>query len=309
MHRRDILRVASAAVGGAALLTGAPALAIRPQARTAPGRRVGPYVETADGVQLFVRDWGNGPPLLFLSGWTLPSDVWGYEMTPLAEAGFRCVAYDRRGHGRSSDPGRGYDYDTLADDLGAVIDALDLRDVTVIAHSMAGGEVVRCLSRGDAQRIARIAFIGTTLPFLTKTDDNPDGIDAAVFEQTRRSVFAKDFPTVLQANLRPFLTPETSDAMVEWVRNLMLQCSLKAAIDCNKALASTDFRAELRALKTPTLFVHGDRDVSAPAPLTLRKASQLMPHAQTRVYEGAPHGLMLTHAAQLNRDLTAFVRA
>jgi pimeloyl-ACP methyl ester carboxylesterase len=307
MHRRDILRAASAAVGGAALLTGAPALAAPLQVRLT-GRRVGPYVETGDGVQLFVRDWGDGPALVFLSGWTLPSDVWGYQMTPLADAGFRCVAYDRRGHGRSSDPGRGYDYDTLADDLGAVLHALDLRDVTVVAHSMAGGEVVRRLARGDAQRIARVAFIGTTLPFLMKTADNPDGVDAALLEQTRQSVFAKDFPTVLQANLRPFLTPETSDAMLEWVRNLMLQCSLKAAIDCNKALASTDFRAELRALRTPTLFIHGERDVSAPAPLTLSKAAQLVSRSKTRIYEGAPHGLMLTHAAQLNRDLMEFAR-
>jgi non-heme chloroperoxidase len=295
-------------MGGAALLSGTATLAARATAAAPTARRVGPYVETADGAQLYVRDWGKGPTVLFLGGWTLPSDVWGYQMTPLAEAGFRCIAYDRRGHGRSSDPGRGYDYDTLADDLAAVLDALDLRDVVVVAHSMAGGEAVRCASRGGAGRVARIVFIGTTLPFLTKTADNPDGLDPALFEQSRQSVFVKGFPTVLQANLRPFLTPEASDAMVEWVRTLMLQCSLKAAIDCNKALTATDFRAELRALKTPALFIHGDRDVSAPAPLSAAKAAQLMPHATIKIYEGAPHGLMLTHAARLNRDLMEFAR-
>jgi pimeloyl-ACP methyl ester carboxylesterase len=309
MQRRDILKFVSASVGGAALLTGGQALAGRPRSRTSAARRNGPYVETADGAQLFFRDWGEGPALLFLSGWTLPSDIWAYQMTPLSEAGFRCVAYDRRGHGRSSDPGRGYDYDTLANDLGAVLEALDLREVTVVAHSMAGGEVVRRLSLGGPRRIARVALVGTTLPFLMKTEDNPDGVDPAIFEQTRQSVLTKDFPTLLQANLQPFVMPETSDAMLEWVRNLMLQCSLKAAIDCNKALTTTDFRAELRALATPALFVHGDRDVSAPAPLTLRKAAQLAPHAAIKLYEGAPHGLMLTHAAQLSRDLTEFARS
>jgi non-heme chloroperoxidase len=310
MHRRDILKAATATLGGAAILgTQSAAGAAEQRPGKVAGRRIGPYVETADGAQLFVRDWSSGAPVVFMSGWTLPSDSWGYQMTPLSEAGLRCIAYDRRGHGRSSDPGRGFDYDTLADDLSAVLEALDLQDVTLVAHSMAGGEAIRYLSRHGSQRVARLALIGTTLPFLSKTADNPDGLDPAIFEQGRQSVFARDFPTVLQANLRPFLLPETPDATLDWVRNMMLQCSLKAAIDCNRALTSTDFRSELPKIALPILIVHGDKDSSAPLPLTASKAAQLAPRATTKIYAGAPHGLMLTHAAQLNRDLLEFMRA
>ncbi len=157
----------------------------------------GPFIETRDGTQLFYRDWGSGAPLVFISGWALTSDCWGYQMAPLSDSGLRCIAYDRRGHGRSSDPGRGFDYDTLADDLAAVLDALDLKNVTLVTHSMAGGEAVRYLSRHGSKRVARVALIAATLPFLTKTADNPDGIDPAVFENARRNVLLRDFPKAL----------------------------------------------------------------------------------------------------------------
>jgi non-heme chloroperoxidase len=308
MIRRDMLKAAAAALGGAGLLGARPAaLAAAPSGRGVSTVRGAPFVETRDGTLLFLRDWGAGAPVLFLSGWTLPSDVWAYQMIPLSEAGLRCVAYDRRGHGRSSDPGAGYDYDTLADDLAEVLTALDLRDVTLVAHSMAGGEAVRYLSRHGSRRIKRLALLGATLPFMTKSADNPDGIDPAALEQTRRNVFAKGFPTVLHENLRPFVVAETSDATLDWVRSMMLQCSLKAAMDLNRALMSTDFRAELPRLATPTLIVHGDRDASAPFGITAHKTAQLLPNVETRIYEGAPHGLMLTHAARLNQDLLEFI--
>src|SRR6185436_18067818 len=227
MYRRDLLKGAGAAIGGAALLGADTAVADqRARASNSSARVAGPFVETRDGTQLFYRDWGSGAPLVFLSGWALTSECWAYQMAPLSDSGLRCIAYDRRGHGRSSDPGRGFDYDTLADDLAAVLDALDLQNVTLVAHSMAGGEAVRYLSRHGSKRIARVALIAATLPFMTKTADNPDGIDPAVFENGRRTVLMRDFPKALHDNLRPFVVPETSDALLSWIEGLMLQCSM-----------------------------------------------------------------------------------
>jgi pimeloyl-ACP methyl ester carboxylesterase len=307
MQRRDLLRAATTAIASAALLSsGTAAVAATSPRRKA--RRVTPSrIEARDGTQLFFRDWGAGKPVVFLSGWALTSDVWAYQMLPLSENGLRCVAYDRRGHGKSDDPGAGYDYDTLADDLADVLETLDLQDVTLVTHSMAGGEAVRYLTRHGSKRIARVALIGATLPFLMKTADNPDGIDAAVFEQGRRNILLKDFPKGLQDGLRPFAVAETSTAMLDWVKDMMLQCSMKALIDCNRALTATDFRAELPKVNVPTLLIHGDKDVSAPLNLSGRKAASLIPGATLKVYEGAPHGLLLTHIEQLNRDLMEFV--
>jgi pimeloyl-ACP methyl ester carboxylesterase len=308
MYRRDLLKSAGAALGGAALLAADGAHAERRAARgSGKGNRVGQYVETRDGTQLFYRDWGSGAPLVFLSGWALTSECWAYQMAPLSEAGLRCIAYDRRGHGRSSDPGRGFDYDTLADDLAAVLDAFDLADVTLVTHSMAGGEAVRYLSRYGSKRVARVALVAATLPFLAKTADNPDGIDPAVFESGRRNVLLRDFPKALRDNMRPFVVADTSQALLDWIAGLMLQCSMKAIVDCNKALTATDFRPELAKLDVPTLIVHGDQDVSAPLPITGRKTAALLPRATVKTYEGAPHGLFLTHADRLNKDLQEFV--
>jgi non-heme chloroperoxidase len=307
MYRRDLLKSAGAALGGAALLSADTALAQRRAARNTSAHIVGPFVETRDGTQLFYRDWGDGAPVVFLSGWALTSDCWGYQMAPLSDAGLRCVAYDRRGHGRSSDPGRGFEYDTLADDLAAVLDALDLRNVTLVAHSMAGGEAIRYLSRHGSKRVARVALVAATLPFLSRTADNPDGIDPAVFDNARRNVLLRDFPKALRDNMRPFGLPETSEALLGWIGDLMLRCSMKALVECNRALTGTDFRVELPKIAVPTLIVHGDRDVSAPLAITGRKTAALMPQATVKIYEGAPHGLFLTHAERLNKDLREFV--
>jgi non-heme chloroperoxidase len=308
MYRRDLLKGAGAAIGGAALLGADTAVADqRARASNSSARVAGPFVETRDGTQLFYRDWGSGAPLVFMSGWALTSDCWGYQMAPLSDSGLRCIAYDRRGHGRSSDPGRGFDADTLADDLAAVLDALDLKNVTLVTHSMAGGEAVRYLSRHGSKRVARLALVAATLPFLTKTADNPDGIDPAVFDNARRNVVLRDFPQALRDNMRPFGVAETSDAMLDWIASLMLRCSMKALVECNRALTATDFRADLAKIEVPTLIVHGDRDVSAPLAITGRKTAALMPHATVKIYEGAPHGVFLTHAERLNKDLLEFV--
>jgi len=267
------------------------------------------FIRTRDGVELFYRDFGTGRPVVFLSGWMLSSEMWNYQLLPLSEQGLRCIAYDRRGHGRSSDPGRGYDYDTLADDLASVLETLDLRDVTLVGHSMASGELVRYLSRHGDSRIARLVFLApAATPFLLKTADNPDGVDGAFLEQFRSAVLLQDTPRWLAENADPFFVAETSAAMKSWLMGLMLRCSMKASIDCHRAMASTDFRAELPRIRVPSLVIHGDKDVSAPIHLTGQRTARLIPGCRFEVYEGAPHGLFVTHLGRVNADLLAFAR-
>ena len=268
------------------------------------------FVTVRDGTQLYYKDWGpmHGRPVVFVSSWTLNSDMGQYQMIPLAAHGFRCIAYDRRGHGRSDQPSGGYDADTLADDLAAVLDALDVEGATLVGHSMAAGEIARFLSRHGDARVARVALLAPTTPFLLQTDDNPDGIPQAGFEMLR-ALWLQDFPGWMSDNARGFVVENTSDAMIRWVIALMLQCSLKAAIECNVAMAETDFRPEVGAIRVPTLIIHGDKDLSAPLPLTGQKTAALIPHAKLTVYEGAPHGLFITHAERLLGDLLAFIAA
>ena len=266
------------------------------------------FVRTADGVDLFYRDWGQGEPVVFVAGWSLPSDSWHYQMLALSEGGFRCVAFDRRGHGRSSDPGRGYDFDILADDLAAVLEVLDLGGVTLVGHSMASGEIVRYLTRHGDERVSRVALIGTITPLLFKTADSPDGVDPSYFEAFRRDELMRDFPKWIEDNLPPFVTPETTSGMRDWLRDMALQTSGKALLDCNHAITTADFRDELAKVAVPTLVIHGDRDATSPIDLTARRTAELVPGAKLKVYEGAPHGLFLTHMDRLNADLSDFAR-
>jgi non-heme chloroperoxidase len=266
------------------------------------------FIRTADGVNLFYRDWGQGEPVVFVAGWSLPSDLWNYQMLALSEQGLRCVAFDRRGHGRSSDPGGGYDFDTLADDLAAMLDVLDLRSVTLVGHSMASGEIVRYLTRHRGDRVAHIALLGTITPLLHRTADNPDGIDASYFEAFRLDELMRDFPKWIEDNFPPFVTPETSPQMRDWVESMALWTSGKALLDTNRTVTTADFRDELPKITVPTLIIHGDRDVTAPLDMTGRRTADLVLGAKLRVYEGAPHGLLVTHIDRLNRDLLDFTR-
>lgn len=275
--------------------------------RTTGVRPRGSFIEASDGTALFYRDWGAGRPVPFLSGWGLCSDAWAYQMAPLSESGLRCIACDRRGHGQSGDAGGGYDFDTLADDVAAVIQALDLRQVTLVGYSMGGGEVVRYLSRHGTGRVARIVFVGSTTPCMRQAADNPSGRPAAAFESFRRDCLLRDYPRWLDENARPFVMPDTPQAMIDWVTALMLRPSMQALVACNRALEQADFRGEMAAIRLPALVVHGDRDVSAPLELCGRPTARLIPDARLEVYEGAPHGLPLTHIERLNRDLLEFV--
>jgi len=278
------------------------------QACSAPRIPQPGYIQTVDGVSLFFRDWGAGKPLLFLSGWTLNSLMWAYQMEPLAKEGMRCIAYDRRAHGRSSDPGRGYDFDTLADDLASVIEALDLDCVTLVAHSFSSGEVVRYLSRHGSSRIVGAVFVApAAIPFLLRTKDNPGGVDGAVFDQLRR-MLAEDFPHWAEGQAESYFAGIASRGIINATLSMMNLTSHQAMLEMSKIQPTTDFRLELQHIRIPTLFVHGDRDSSAPLQLTSVPAAKLVPGAKLTVYEGGPHGLYFTHKERLNREIVEFVR-
>jgi len=257
---------------------------------------------------LYWTQWGEGRPILFLNGANLTTQMWDYQMVAFADQGYRCIAFDRRGHGRSDRPLGGYDYDTFADDVASVITALDLRDLTVVAHSMGGGEIVRYLTRHGSARVARIVLLGSTTPYLLKTADNPNGVPASAFEAVRAS-WRKDFPKWVADNTAPFFNPETSPALMQQLAALMMQCSVPTAIECQKALTATDFRPDLARITVPVLVIHGDRDVSAPLALTGKPTAELIPGGRLKIYPGAPHGLMYTHMELLTDDIQQFIGA
>ena len=282
-------------------------LGCRNSARARP--RSGDFVEAADGTKLAYTDWGSGRPIVFVHAWALPSPMWDYQRGPLSQQGLRCVAYDRRGHGRSSVPNRGYDCDTLADDLSALLTQLDLSDVTLVGHSFGGSEIVRYLTRYGSGRIAKVALVApVATPFVMKTADNPNGIPAEKLEFFRTKILQEDFPKWLEDGKKAFFVADTSPSLQEWVMQLMLTTPLRVAIECNRVMTSTDFRAELPKISVPVLIVHGDKDASAPIDLTGRPTAALIPNAQLKVYEGAPHGLFLTHKDRLNADLLGFIK-
>lgn len=308
MNRRTMLNYVSASMAATAL----PSVTHASKAKSTGGHTSyhaprAPYVERTDGTMLFYRDWGTGKPIVFIAAAGTPSNMWSYQMLPLTQNGFRCIAFDRRGHGRSSDPGKGYDFDSLADDIAAVLESLDLRDVVLVGHSMGCSEITRYITRHGAARIDRIAFIAPTTPFLLKTTDNPHGIDGSIFQKLRTE-WLLDYPNWLAANARPFVEPQTSEAQIHWMIDMMLPTSLQAVIECNISLTETDFREELKRMEKTVLIVHGTADQSAPIDLTARPTAKLLPHSQLRVYEQAPHGLFLTHTGRLNADLLRFVQ-
>jgi len=228
-------------------------------------------------------------------------------MERMSRDGFRCIAFDRRSHGRSSDPGTGYDLDTLAGDVHSVMEQMSLSDVLLVGHSLGAAESVRYLSRYGLTQVRRLVLVAPTTPFLLKSADNRDGLDPGIFE-AMRARFREDFPGVLVANIRPFVLPTTSQAMIDWIVGMMSRTALKALVDCNAEFSAADFRAELPSITLRTLIIQGDADVSAPLGLTGRKTAALLPNATLKVYEGAPHGLIFTHADRVASDLVAFAR-
>ena len=265
----------------------------------------GNFVPMQDGTQLFVRDWGQGETIVFLAGWCLTSDSWGYQMPHFVEQGFRCIAYDRRGHGRSADPGGGYDYDTLADDLAELLKQRNLDRVTLVAHSMASGEVIRYMTRYKGERVTKIAMLAPTAPCLIYTSNNPSGIPREVFDQVREEL-RYDFQGWIARNSAPFIAPSTSQATVAWFANQMNQTSMQAMLGCNRSMIESDFREELKSINIPILVIHGDTDASAPLEITGKQVAVIAPNAKLKVYANAPHALFATHARKVNADLLTF---
>jgi pimeloyl-ACP methyl ester carboxylesterase len=244
--------------------------------------------------------------VLFIHGWAVNCDLWQYQMASLA-AHAQCVAYDKRGHGRSSDPGSGYDYDTLSDDIAAVIEQLDLHDLVLVGHSMGPAEIVRYMSRHTAARVSRLVLISSALPFILKTPDNPNGIDASVFEERRRQ-WVQDLPQFLASNARGLVLSGTSPETVSWIAAMGAQASLQALLQLNHAITETDLRREVAGIGVPTLVIHGAQDKSAPLDLTGKQVAAMIRGSELKIYDGAPHGLPVTHQNLLNDDLLQWVQ-
>ncbi|MBD2894127.1 alpha/beta fold hydrolase [Actinomadura nitritigenes] len=271
------------------------------------------FVTTRDGNEIYYKDWGSGAPVVFIHGWPLNADAWEDQMKAVADAGYRGIAHDRRGHGRSSQPWDGYDFDTFADDLADLLGALDLRDVTLVAHSMGGGELARYIGRHGTGRVSKAVLLSAIPPLMLKTDANPEGVPAQVFEDIKagilkeRSQFWKDSSEAFFGANRPGnkVTQGNRDAF--WF--MAMHESIKAGVDCTTAFAETDFTDDLKKFDVPTLVVHGDDDQIVPIDATGRKSAQIIPDATLKVYEGGSHGIAMVPGdkERFNRDLLEFL--
>jgi len=270
-----------------------------------------PNLHSTDGTRLAYEDYGQGAPLVFLASWALNADMWEYQIPYFAERGYRCVALDRRGHGRSDRPSGGYDLDTLGDDVAALLDHLDLRGVTLIGHSFGGVEAAHVLGRHGTERVARVAYIAAMLPCLTRTDDNPEGLPGAYGEATvaaLRSDRPKWFADRAQGFFATHLGNDVSPALIEHTMRDCLSASPWALAEVQRTLWAADERATLRASRVPTLVVHGAADQSALIDVTGRRTAALVPGCVYREYPAAGHGLYATHRDELNADLLEFLK-
>lgn len=268
------------------------------------------YVTAGDGAEIFYRDVGEGRPFILSHGWPLNADAWDGQVQFLALNGFRVIAHDRRGHGRSGQPKAGNDMDTYADDLAAVIEALDLKDAILVGHSTGGGEVTRYLTRHGTGRVAKLVLISSITPLMGAIDGYDEGVPSAVPDGIRqallanRSQFYLDFPTALFGWDKPGATPNEGWRMAFWQQGM--SGGLHNQYACVDAFWRTDFRKELAQISIPTLVIHGGADDVLPIGTTSRRAVQILPDATFKLYEGAPHGIPNTHQDQLNADLLAF---
>lgn len=269
------------------------------------------HVTAADKTKIYVKDWGSGRPVVLIHGWPLSSDSWDDQAMAIADAGHRAIAYDRRGFGRSSQPWSGYDYDTLADDLAAVIDQTGARDAVLVGFSMGGGEVARYMSRHSGKSVVQTVLVSSVLPFRLKTDDNPAGTEQAAFDKTAQGI-NEDRPRFFAGFFRKFFGVDTvpnqvSEELLAWAREVAMQASVKATLACLKSFSSTDFRSDLAAFKVPTLIIHGTEDKTVPIDASSRAAAKGIQHSTLVEYDGAPHGLFATHKTRLTRDLIDFL--
>jgi len=270
-------------------------------------------ITTSDGTEIYYKDWGSGPAVAFSHGWPLSADAWDGQLLFLAQNGFRAVAHDRRGHGRSSQASSGNDMDAYADDLAAVIEALDLRDVTLVGHSTGGGEVARYIGRHGTSRVTKAVLVSAVTPLVVKTAANPEGTPLKVLDDLRselfkdRSQFYKEFAAQFYGANRQ--GAKVSQGALDQFWLWSMQSGLKNSYDCIKAFSETDFTEDLARFDIPTLVLHGEDDQIVPVNDTARKAARLIKGAKEIYYPGAPHGLTATHQDRFNADLLAFLRS
>lgn len=269
-------------------------------------------ITTNDKTRIYLKDWGKGDLVVLIHGWPLSADSWDDIALALAETGHRVIAYDRRGYGRSSQPWDGYDYDTLADDLAAVLDYAKQDKATIIGFSMGGGEVARYMSRYKGKGITKAVLISSVLPFRLKTIDNPNGTPQEKFDETLTKI-REDRPHFFTEFFRKFFgvteNPKAvSEEVLDWAKDIALQAGIRGTLECVRSFSSTDFREDLKAFNVPTLFIHGTKDLTVPIESSSRVAAAAIPGAKLLEYEGSPHGLFATDKERLINDLVNFLK-
>lgn len=271
------------------------------------------YIETESGISLYVKDYGQGKPVILIHGWPLSGDMWESQIEALVMNNYRVITYDRRGFGKSSQPWDGYNYDTFAEDLKTVIDELGLHNVSLVGFSMGGGEVARYFGRYGGANISKAVLIASVTPYMLKTADNEDGIPQETFDKMAlqlhedRFNFFENFSRMFYGV--GFLSKPVSNAYMQHDFAIASAASPRATLECLKAFSTTDFRSDLSKIKVPTLVIHGDSDKTVPIEASSNKAVKLLSNCTYLVYEGAPHGLFYTEKDKLNQDLIEFLNA